>query len=157
MAKKPIVKYKKSSPAHSAVVKEPAIAFTGTPLNRFEVLHRLSASADSRILVKKVLDATGLPLTFLASEVFEVTPKTLAGYKTRKTVLNTRFTETCAELEQLYKKGKQLFGSLDAFNQWMHIPSYGLGNRIPVKLLSSSAGISLIFDELTRIEHGVLA
>jgi putative toxin-antitoxin system antitoxin component (TIGR02293 family) len=149
--------YKKKKVKPAPQVSEPAVSFYPAPISRSLVLQRLSKPVDSRLLLKKLLEQTNLPVTFLAEHVFEISPKTLAGYRANKTPLPSRFTETCAELEQLYAKGKELFSSLNAFNQWMHQPAYGLGNRVPVSLLNSSAGISLLFDELIRIEHGALA
>ena len=38
---------------------------------------------------------------------------------------------------------------------WLTSPSRALGNRIPLVLVVDEEGQQTIFDELTRIEHGV--
>ena len=53
--------------------------------------------------------------------------------------------------------GNEVFGSIDSFKQWMQKPAYGLGNKIPSKILTTISGINLVINQLMRIAHGVLA
>ena len=50
-----------------------------------------------------------------------------------------------------------MFGNKDYFNTWLNSVNLALGSLKPKQLLDSYFGIELIKDELTRIEHGVLA
>lgn len=56
----------------------------------------------------------------------------------------------------LYKKGQEIFGNFEAFNQWLKQPAYGLGGIIPFGLLYTQGGINLVMDELLRIEYGAV-
>ena len=43
------------------------------------------------------------------------------------------------------------------FDSWLDTKSIGLGGIKPKDLFDTTFGINLVCDELTRIEHGVLA
>lgn len=80
--------------------------------------------------------------------------RTVSNYK----IQNKDFSKTDAEhllkLKELFDKGKEVFGSMKEFSRWLSKPAYGLGNRIPEKLLHYISGIELIKRELIRIEYG---
>lgn len=41
--------------------------------------------------------------------------------------------------------------------EWLTTSSKGLGNKRPLDLINTSTGVSLVSDELMRIEHGYVA
>jgi putative toxin-antitoxin system antitoxin component (TIGR02293 family) len=57
----------------------------------------------------------------------------------------------------LYYYGIEVFGGQERFNTWLTTKNTALGGIKPKDLLDSSFGIQMLKDELTRIEHGVLA
>ena len=93
----------------------------------------------------------------LAEDIFDISPKTISRYKQQDKKLNPRDSETALKLMALYHKGKEIFGNVDSFNNWLHKPAFGLGAREPYTLMGTLTGIDLIFDELVRIEFGDLA
>jgi uncharacterized protein (DUF2384 family) len=48
-------------------------------------------------------------------------------------------------------------GDLETFNQWTKKTAYGLGDKIPKKLMQTLEGLQLVEDELIRIAYGALA
>ncbi|RYY54167.1 MAG: DUF2384 domain-containing protein [Chitinophagaceae bacterium] len=102
-----------------------------------------------------------LALTLLpgsrVESVFYVTLKTLNNYKRRNAYLNPSMSEKVLSIFALYKKGLTIFGSVREFNAWMAGPAYGLGGQKPDDLLDTMTGVSLIDEELTRLEYGDLA
>ena len=48
-----------------------------------------------------------------------------------------------------------IFGSLEEVETWLARPAMALEQRRPIELLSTSAGIKLVEDHLTRLEYGV--
>ena len=82
--------------------------------------------------------------------------KTFRNYKLKKTVLDANTSEKLLKLFALYSKGIEVFGSLDAFADWLSKPAYGIGNRVPHDLIGTMIGIDLINEELIRIEYGDL-
>jgi putative toxin-antitoxin system antitoxin component (TIGR02293 family) len=93
----------------------------------------------------------------LIEKVFTKSIKTFTNYKEKNTLFDPTLSEKLLRLFALYDKGAEVFGALDTFNQWMAVPAYGLGGEIPQQLLDTITGIQMIADELSRIEHGVLA
>ncbi len=86
-----------------------------------------------------------------------ITERTLQRYKKENKSFEPLQSERILEIAQLQKRGKDIFGSTENFNQWMNSKIIALGGIRPKELLDNSFGISLLNQELTRIEHGVLA
>ena len=57
----------------------------------------------------------------------------------------------------IYKLGVNVFGDKEKFISWSETKNLALGGVKPKELLDNTFGISLLKDELTRIEHGILA
>lgn len=66
-------------------------------------------------------------------------------------------SERIVELSMLYKYGVEVFADKDNFNIWLNSTSISLGGRTPKDLLDTKFGISMVRDELGRVEHGILA
>ncbi|MCF8232670.1 MAG: MbcA/ParS/Xre antitoxin family protein [Bacteroidales bacterium] len=120
-------------------------------------LQKIIQDKESRDLIIELLNITGLPIKLLAEKVFEVTPKTLASYKTPGKVLPKRMQEIAIKLRELYRKGEEIFGDKKRFNEWMSKPERGVNYHIPLELINSVVGIDYIYDELVRIEFGDIA
>ncbi len=58
---------------------------------------------------------------------------------------------------ELYNRGIEMFGSLKEFEQWQDTVLLPFGNKKPKEFLSTADGITMILDELGRIQHGILA
>jgi putative toxin-antitoxin system antitoxin component (TIGR02293 family) len=83
--------------------------------------------------------------------------KTFQNYRDKKAALDVITSEKLLKLFALYSKGAAVFGSIDAFTDWLSKPAYGIGNQVPQDLIDTMTGIDLIKDELIRIEFGDLA
>jgi putative toxin-antitoxin system antitoxin component (TIGR02293 family) len=66
-------------------------------------------------------------------------------------------SERIVELSMLYRYGVEVFGDKGSFDVWLSSKSLALGGRSPKDLLDTKFGISMVKDELGRIEHGILA
>lgn len=66
-------------------------------------------------------------------------------------------SEKAAVLTLLYNRGAEVFGSMNAFIEWLDTRVMALGNKSPKEFLDSSSGIGMLMDELGRIEHGTFA
>lgn len=125
--------------------------------DRYHILDELKSNKKSDEILERFMSISGMPNKVLAEEVFEISPKTLASYRKSEKDLPTRLNEQILKLEELYKKGIELFENSERFNKWLKTESYGLGNEKPIKLINSMTGIDLIFEELVRIEFGATA
>ena len=90
-------------------------------------------------------------------ETFKTTVKTIQNYAVQDLKLDASLSEKLLKSFSLFKKGIAVFGSASAFHQWLNTSAYGLGNQIPFNLMDTFTGISLIEEELIRIEVGDLA
>jgi RNA polymerase sigma-70 factor (ECF subfamily) len=61
------------------------------------------------------------------------------------------------EIARLLRKGESVFESRERFKGWLNANIPTLGSVTPKSLLDSTFGVTIVHDELTRIEHGVLA
>ena len=90
-------------------------------------------------------------------ETFKTTVKTIQNYAVHDLKLDASLSEKILKSFALYHKGITIFGSAKSFQEWLNTSAYGLGNQIPFNLLDTITGISLIEEELIRIEYGDLA
>ncbi|CAN5892213.1 hypothetical protein BH24BAC1_BH24BAC1_22830 [soil metagenome] len=91
------------------------------------------------------------------SGFLHLSDRTIQRYKSEKKTFDPVHSEKILEITLLYKRGAVVFGNLDGFAIWLDTKSVALGGIVPKTLLDTSFGIGLLQDELTRIEHGVLA
>ncbi len=103
-----------------------------------------------------VADLMGYKKSDLAS-FLDLSTKTIERYTAQHKKLNSLRSEVLLKIVKLYKKGIEVFGSIEAFRVWLNKPAYGLDNMIPSRLMTTSSGIDLIIDEVIRIEFGDLA
>ncbi|KAA3610013.1 MAG: DUF2384 domain-containing protein [Calditrichaeota bacterium] len=91
------------------------------------------------------------------AQVFSTSVKTFSRYEKENKKLGPLRSELILKIMALFKKGIEVFGSLDSFKSWLGKPAFGLGNNTPFSLIHTSTGIDLVHDELVRIEFGDLA
>lgn len=91
------------------------------------------------------------------ADFLHVSGKTLSRYQKEDKTFDAPQTERILQIEMLYSRGVEVFGSEDYFMKWLQSESLVLGKKKPQEFLDSSFGITLLMDELTRIEHGILA
>ena len=105
---------------------------------------------------EQLSEATALSPEQLSS-LINTSSKTIRNYRAKQAMFDRPTSEHLLLLIGLYKKGQQLFTEVAAFNQWLHIPAYGLGGEVPYTMLHTAKGIDLVMEELYRIEFGALA
>ncbi len=91
------------------------------------------------------------------SAFLHLSERTMQRYKREKKTFDPLQSEKILEIALLYKKGTDVFGNGEKFNNWLTTNNVALGNVKPKDLFDSSFGINLLKDELGRIEYGVLA
>lgn len=91
------------------------------------------------------------------ADFLHISTKTLSRYQKESKTFDALQSERIIQIEMLHQRGAEVFGSKENFSIWLETESVALGRRVPRTLLNNSFGIQLLMDELTRIEHGVLA
>lgn len=91
------------------------------------------------------------------SNFLHLSERTFQRYKKEKRTFDPLHSEKILEITLVYNKGIDVFGDKANFDTWLEAKNVALGGLKPKELLDSTFGIGLLRDELTRIEHGVLA
>lgn len=91
------------------------------------------------------------------SSYLHLSERTFQRYKKEQRRFDPLHSEKILEITLVYNKGIEVFGDKANFDAWLEAKNIGLGGIRPKDLLDSTFGIGLLRDELTRIEHGVLA
>lgn len=139
----------------TGAVQSAAVKYEITPSNHLAMVKiakdGMPASAFADLLV-----ITGLSKDDLAS-ILGLSYKTIQRYEKENKRFNPLNSEQLAKIIALYQQANEIFSDLNAFNRWLRKPAYGLGNLVPISLLTTSGGIDLIREELIRIEYGAFA
>jgi putative toxin-antitoxin system antitoxin component (TIGR02293 family) len=98
------------------------------------------------------------PLSMVDWAAFlHLSERTLHRYRKGKLTFDPLHSERILELVLLFRKGQRVFGSEENYFTWLDSKNITLGGKTPKQLLKSSVGINMVKDELSRIEHGILA
>lgn len=76
--------------------------------------------------------------------------------KTLTADLNVLASEMVIRLSELYEVGLDTFGDPQLLIVWLNSNSIVFGNIKPALLIESSLGVSLVKDQLIRMQHGIL-
>ncbi|MDZ7936678.1 MAG: antitoxin Xre/MbcA/ParS toxin-binding domain-containing protein [Emticicia sp.] len=129
-------------------------AISKKPSN-YTLLLQAYEGIDSKKMQELML-ATQQNKNFFA-EILHISPKTFDRYIKEGKKFNPTESEKILKLEQVYDWGKEVFGNVETFNEWIEIPAYGLDDRIPKSMMQTYGGLFLVEDELIRIAYGALA
>ncbi|MFN0014092.1 MAG: antitoxin Xre/MbcA/ParS toxin-binding domain-containing protein [Saprospiraceae bacterium] len=98
------------------------------------------------------------PFTILEWATFlQTKERVLQKYIASDSALTPSYSERILEIFRLFRRGEAVFGSADEFYAWLKTDVPSLGGIKPISLLDNTFGISIVHDELTRVEHGVLS
>jgi len=91
------------------------------------------------------------------SQFLHLSERSMQRYKKENRAFDPLQSEKILEIVMLFKMGRDVFGSDEKLMFWFDTENLALGGLKPVSLIDNTFGLSLLKDELTRIEHGVLA
>ncbi len=118
---------------------------------------RLTASASSIGKIKELNERYALTIGDIAA-VLDVAPKTISRWtKTRKNseVISEQKADSLEILESILSLGKEVLGSEDELNHWLHSPVFALDGNKPVDLIKTESGRRRVEEVLHQIEHGI--
>lgn len=90
----------------------------------------------------------------ILSNWFNINVKTFRNYKKQENNLNDNLKEHLILLVSLYKQGKEVFGSVELFSDWLKKNNFFFEGEKPISFLKTITGIRFIEDRLTAIEYG---
>ena len=93
------------------------------------------------------------------SSVIHISPRSLQRWtnETKNKILDKEISAKTIALATLFSNGASVFGSINAFTQWLRLNNPALKNKKPIDFLDTSIGFDLINDELGKIEYGVFS
>jgi len=150
-------KYKTSEPSKN-VVQETAMTYGYQNFDDVGVFNLIDIAQKG--ISFKLFDGISKKFPFTMqdwADYLHISGKTLSRYQKDDKSFDVLQSEKILQIEMLYKRGEEVFGSSENFLIWLQSENVALGKTKPQDLLGSVFGISLLMDELTRIEHGVLA
>jgi len=89
--------------------------------------------------------------------MLHISERTLQRYAKNNGSFAPINAERALQIDTVIKKGKEVFGTVDMFCSWIRSNPPMLEGRLSLESLTSAHGINMIFIQLGRIEHGVLA
>lgn len=120
------------------------------------ITHLFSQNTD--ILLDELINQKHIGTKFLAEKVFDMTQNTFRLYRNDNTKeLSPRLKEIGFSILEIYQRGIELFGTKEAFENWLNKEHMAFGYVAPVNYISTMTGIQLINEELIRIEFGATA
>jgi uncharacterized protein (DUF2384 family) len=89
------------------------------------------------------------------SALMQINIKTFRN-KSKETVplRSSLLSEHLITLLSLFKHGKEVFGTIDKFNEWLNKKNFMFGKKPPIEYLNTISGIKLVDDRLTGMEYG---
>lgn len=91
------------------------------------------------------------------ADFLAISTKSLQRYKQTSRPFKPIQSEKIIELAEVTNAGLDVFGDMEKFKLWLDTPNFALGNLKPIELLKDSYGKEMVMEELTRINHGILA
>ena len=137
-------------------LSEPYVAYGYTDDNNIMNLIRLVRQGVTFKAFEKF--ARNFPYSLAEwSQFLHLSERSMQRYKKENRAFDPLQSEKILEIVMLFKMGMDIFGSDEKFIFWLGTENLALGGLKPVNLIDNTFGLSMLKDELTRIEHGVLA
>jgi putative toxin-antitoxin system antitoxin component (TIGR02293 family) len=91
------------------------------------------------------------------SDILHISERTLQRYGHANGSFNTGVIDRILQLNKVFDRGKEVFGSYEKFNLWLREDPYMLEGQLSLHSLASFDGINNVLTQIGRIEHGILA
>ncbi len=91
------------------------------------------------------------------SDLLHISERTLQRYAKSNGSFSFSVTDRMLQIEKVLKKGIVVFGSREAFMEWLRGNPYALEGNLSLQSLASIEGIQRTLTQLGRIEQGLFA
>jgi putative toxin-antitoxin system antitoxin component (TIGR02293 family) len=104
--------------------------------------------------IKPVIQYLGFKVPEIAKAA-AVSPSTVNRWEP-ETSIGVAGTNQFFKIDEIIKKGVDLFGGPDEFKAWLDSPNLALGNQVPGKILTSQIGVELVDEALDALHFGTV-
>ena len=91
------------------------------------------------------------------SDILHISERSLQRYGHANGTFNTGVIDRILQINKVFERGKEVFGSYQKFNLWLRGNPYMLEGQLSLHSLASFDGINNVLTQIGRIEHGILA
>ena len=102
--------------------------------------------------ISPIIDFLGLKINEIAKAA-SVSPSTVSRWDS-KSPIGTPGSYQFFKIDEVIKKGVDLFGNTADLKQWLDSPNMALGNKAPIKLITSMIGLELVDEALDALHFG---
>lgn len=89
-----------------------------------------------------------------SAEFLEVDPGTISRWKKNPKYIGRLRSKNLLDIDEIIAKGVRIFGSEDAFKEWLNTTNYALGDVVPIELLKDPFGVSLVDEAIEALSWG---
>ena len=118
----------------------------------YDVVEKANRGVDS-LLVDEFLAQSGLSRSELG-QLLGIDPKTLDNYRKQNKTLDRLRSELLLKLINLFSLGREVFGSSSEFRAWLQLPAGEFNGALPIQLLTTVTGVTMVTRQLERIGQG---
>lgn len=122
--------------------------------NSEEILSFMQVNPVSGKYFQLIKNFTKLNDNDIAS-IMQINAKTFRA-RSRETepLKSSLLSEYLITLISLFKHGREVFGTVDRFNEWLNRVHFFFNRKPPVNYLNTIAGIKFVDDRLTGMQYG---
>ena len=91
------------------------------------------------------------------ADILHISERTLQRYGHANGSFNTGVIDRILQINKVFERGKQVFGSYERFNLWLRGDPYMLEGQLSLHSLANFDGINNVLTQIGRIEHGIFA
>jgi putative toxin-antitoxin system antitoxin component (TIGR02293 family) len=102
--------------------------------------------------IQPIIEYLGLKVPEIARAA-AVSPSTVSRWEP-ETSIGVSGSGQFFRIDEIIKKGVDLFGGPEEFKNWLSIPNMALGNAVPSSLITSLIGIELVDEALDALHYG---
>ncbi len=85
--------------------------------------------------------------------IINLSARTISNYKIKRKNLEPLYSEHLLKIIALFKKGEEIFGTIDEFSYWLNKPFWDSKQK-PIDWIVTSGGVDLVMDEIDKLAHG---
>lgn len=104
--------------------------------------------------VRSIIEFLDLKVPDIAKAA-AVSPSTVSRWQA-DTSIGVPGSNQFFRIDEVIRKGVDLFGGLEEFKAWLRSPNVALGNNIPAKLITSHIGVEMVDEALDALHYGNL-
>ncbi len=85
--------------------------------------------------------------------IINLSARTISNYKIKRKNLEPLYSEHLLKIIALFKKGEEIFGTIDEFSYWLNKPFWDSKQK-PIDWIVTPGGVDLVMEEIDKLAQG---